>query len=228
MKQSLLILSIALFFAACTSDTLDKKVNVETAKTDWEIIRKEHTEYDSADFDDALNELAGLAIGKALIGNKEPLKVDKTYRALLDSAKANRQRKEAALAEYENELAAFSKLVQLSVKDKQYKKGDFDFVGNVGLKYTITNTSGKDISGISGAIYAFDIFGKEAAIFSVNEVQGLKNGESIDRSVFYQLGLHADEAALRDTETSKLKFKWVPEDIVYADGESLKAPAKPE
>lgn len=115
---------------------------------------------------------------------------------------------------FDNPLA---KKVTFEITNKGFISEDFQDSNTFTFKFT--NTTNKDIEGVKGTIEFNDLFGDRIKGVSLSYDEGIKAGESklYRASVDYNQFME-DDVLLRQTELSKLKYKWDINTIVYTDG----------
>ena len=222
MKRFCIPCILVLLFS-CTN-TIDKKINYQTAKEDFVTIKKEHPEYTTQDYDYAGDLLAGKMMGAVMQGSKD-MSIDKTYKELLEEAKANRVKEQQDSIAYGNVMASFKKKIDVKCIKKEISTSDFG--KSVTLTLTIINGSDKVLSGFSGKLNVQDMFKTDLMAANVKITDGLAPHKTKDTTFSYSLDFVSNTDALEVTPIEKLKFEWIPEELIYADGTDEKAPQKP-
>lgn len=230
-RLSVLILAL-LLFGSCSSK-LDKKFDVKSAKEDIEDIKKKYSDqYTQEDFEQIGKELFGKAITAAFAGEKfedgKGIKIDKTYRAILDSAKAKRLVYEDKLKAFKIDSTKFTNLISINVDSARYlKKSDY-YEEYYLVWITGKNNSGKEVAAFEGEIKFADALDKVLLDANLKSLETLKPNEIYKQDGAYDLNLfNTENDILKSVPFSKLKTKWNLKNIVYADGTKLQAPEEP-
>jgi len=232
MKRLPILIICALFLAAC-SNKLDKKVDVKTAKEDIEYLKKEYAdEYTAEDFDQIGNQLAGKALAAVFTGSKaedikDNLKIDKTYREILDSAKSKRLVFAEKLKTFEADSAKFNKLITIKVDTSAfYERSDFEHYYLV--NYSGKNNSGKEIAAFDAGIVFSDALDNTLLNISAERLDPLKVDETFKKEGTFALNsFDAGFNTLQTQPFSKFKTRVELNKIVFKDGTKLEAPSRP-
>ena len=110
-----------------------------------------------------------------------------------------------------------NKKVLFDVTDKGFSSVDYQ--DNIEFTFKFTNTTSKDITGIKGVITFSDFFGDPINTVKLSYDEGIKAGESklYRASVDYNQFIDED-VKLRQTDLSKLKYRFDLSTIIYSDG----------
>lgn len=228
----LLPVALAVFLVACTDA---KSTPIPTGPlSDWPESFSNKVQTLPADDRELL---AGYVIRKQLAGedtgiitvaeaieNQRQFKIEKEAREQEEARLA-----EEARQQREEKVAAFRKIVTVALTDTKLLPKNYD-VSRYSPVYQLTlvveNKSERDIRGVKGTIIFRDLFEDEI----------LRSGLSLDKAVAageqktiggYGLEINQfmdDHAKLATTDYKDLKFEFVPEAIVFADGTTEKMP----
>lgn len=238
MKNSLFVLLLPALLCSC-QDPLDKKINLETMGDDITEIKKEY-EGQYAE-DDYATMAAVYALSSAF---NDP--IDKSYRAALDDAKADRIRKEeearieakriAALEKrrrhiedsvmfaYNNIRSSFLNLIDVEVVNKTSDEGMFSFY-YVDLKFKIINKSSRSILAFRGAMEIKDLFGEGMGKYEVRYDKNIKPHSTIFNTTTYSINQFiSSESRVYSIPFSSMTFEFIPDKIILSDGETIVMP----
>lgn len=209
-----LLFFAAILLASCTS-TLDKKVNLETLKSDLAEIKKDTAAgYTAEDFTALKSYVEGYAMGKALLDEKTLAKVKiRTYRDVLDESKKQRLYVDSITKIMKNDLRLFG---LYSAHAKQ------DFQDYYVMLFEVENHSGKSISAFRGALKMWDQFGDTLGAFTVEYDSVIAPNETKKIEQVWEIeAYNSNVNKLSSTPFDKLKFWWYPEQIIFSDGSKL-------
>jgi hypothetical protein len=220
-------LAIMLLSTSC-SNTIDKKIDIKTIKEDLTAIKKDYAkEYTEKDFDAVGKLLMGKFMGAALSGDKDAnIKIEQTYKEVLDEAKAKRLVQEKEELDYQAKLAELKKVIEIGITKTEIKKvGDYIPDEYLVIYYTVTNKS-KNIKGWNGSLIVKDMFDKKLGNFEFEQKDLLKEGETIKQEAGYKANYEPSFTEIGTTDIAKLKFVFEPEIILFEDGSKLEIPAR--
>lgn len=112
--------------------------------------------------------------------------------------------------------------VIVEVVNKDFRPSDWQsgtYEDKILIDVKFTNNTDKDIKGVMGTLTFYDIFDTQIYETTVSYDDGLPKGTNkvwyggIDYNQFM-----TEHEKLRATELGNLKYKWLPEKIVYSDG----------
>lgn len=220
MKKLLFVLISALMITSC-NNVIDKKVSLETAKEDIKEIREKYKdEYTESDFDALSEQLAGNVFGTFLAKGEDAakgVKFEKTYKEYLDEAKKERLEKEKIIAELN--AAANVTIDKFSRIHGTGFASDYDIKMPVAI--TVNNNTNKTISGITGKIEVIDMFDKKIENLGFEYTDPINPKSKLTKDFTYDIGFGNDLKDLNQSSFDKLKFKWIPEKIIFTDGSYL-------
>jgi hypothetical protein len=232
--KKLLLLLLAISLAGC-SNPINRKIDKAHFADDLkDIEQKNGDDYTQADFA-VLTMMVGFmnATGTENIHGT-------TYKLILDTIKATRVQKaienvkavanyKKAFKFYDGQVAALAKDVSFQVIDKGVKANDAVGIGKIlWFNVSILNSTGTPITAFKGTLVVSNIFGDELKQINITDDDGLDAGkteitnEGIEYNEFDQ-----GEVKIGETDISKLKFKWEPEEIIFKDGKTVKVPDEP-
>ena len=235
MKKTLTLFFAVLLVVTLTScnNVLDKKINKESLLKDIHQIKQENGDKYSID------DFAALTLGIEM-GNASVIRnLDGTYRNALDNiqmarakAKADSvqkaQKYQAELKVYNDKVGALTKAINLKVIGKGSQPvNDFDelFV----FAYTIANGAPQPVAGFEGKVVVTDLAGNPVAPINITYKNNIDAGKTIQYKDTYDYNeMDGDQIILMNTPYDSLRFSWQPSKVVFKDGTSITAPAKPD
>ena len=219
MKKIILLLS-AFLIISC-SNPLNRKYDEAKMEEDGKAIK----ESGKLDEEDA-KLLAGWILRSKFNGTNL---VGKTYNEILDDAKDYKKQQEElaekAKKEKQERISRYNKAITFTVFDKGFHKADImnsDFDDKISFDIAIQNKTGKEIKAIKGPLAFYDLFGE--ALYSANYTQDdpIKPNEVYKTQITLDYNQFDDKLKfLKDKDVKDLKFEYVPEKIIFADGSEL-------
>lgn len=180
---------------------------------------KDYTREDFAEF----RERASNRITASFLGFKNSENI--TYRGILDSVKSERLSYEAALTKYNEALKNLKSKVSFKTLQAEYAQDDY--VPGYVIGYTYTNKTKDTIDAFEADLKVYDKLNNQVFHgyfkFRVPIIPGKENR---DVKAFY-LGSDDDADILKNTPYDKLRFEWLPTQIIFAGGSSMKEPSEP-
>jgi len=212
-----------LLFAFGCKDVIDKEMSKESFNNDYKAIEKKYaSQYTAADFskfkDEVSNQLTAQFLG---INKGEGI----TYRALLDTIRANRMRDDSVIKVYNAALDKMAKTLKLSIDSGQYIKGDAGAAYVYKLKWT--NHSNKLIKLVAGVFEIRNPSGQLVKKIQINQPATIQPKETSSTGAYDYVMTSDKSADLIAFKFSDLKVKWIPARIVFDDGSEMLAPDKP-
>lgn len=220
MKNFSFFLGAVLFVASCSSP-LDQPYKQDSLEGDMIKLKEKLSEEDFAT-------LARYIVLKNM--SDDPM-LGKTYGGLLEEAKeiqVERQQQEVV----EKELAEKAKAAEaervrrlgdaltVSVFDKGY--AELNYQDYITYKFAFENKADRDIRAFSGRLTFYDLFNKEIKIINLTYDEGIPAHSTVNWSATSDYNQFLDkDVALKNKDLDNLKVKWVPEKIIFLDGESL-------
>lgn len=228
MKKTLFI-SVCLFgLVACTT-TIDKKIVLADYQNNIKEIQNKNTDYTPDDYTKASKLLDKYAF-KSVSDGKSSL--DKTYRQLLDEAKASNATDTLIIKEYNKQLNELKQTVIISVDTAQYfneyspvlKTNYKTFIAQIEL----TNKSPKQITGIEATLLVKNKAGDVIKKCFIELADKLDTGVSRKDAREYPIVESVDNLfELEANAPDRYTYDWEIEKIIFADGSRLTAPQKP-
>ena len=219
MKKIILLLS-AFLIISC-SNPLNRKYDEAKMEEDGKAIK----ESGKLDEEDA-KLLAGWILRSKFNGTNL---VGKTYNEILDDAKDYKKQQEElaekAKKEKQERISRYNKAITFTVFDKGFHKADImnsDFDDKISFDIAIQNKTGKEIKAIKGPLAFYDLFGE--ALYSANYTQDdpIKPNEVYKTQITLDYNQFDDKLKFsKDKDVKALKFEYVPEKIIFADGSEL-------
>lgn len=118
--------------------------------------------------------------------------------------------------------------IRVEFVSKEFKTASIEtdyFFDAIHLKLRIINTSEKDIIGFKGRITFYDMFDNILRSVELNNDQTIRAGDRILWSGFVHYSpLAPEDRKLREASTEKLRFRFEPHAIYFADGSRLGNP----
>ena len=228
MKTRLLaLMAFATFVVSACADPKSHKIPSGPA-SEWPASFTESTETLSAEERELL---AGYLVRRSLSGDPG---TELTISEAIDNQRAfeaeriSRETEEAALAEQarkakEDRIAAFREKVTVALAGttllpENYSAGRYS--PEFRMELAVANKSNKDIRGVKGTVVFRDLFDDEFLRIGLSMDERVAAGEQ--RTIGgYGLELNQfmdDHNKLAATKYEDLKFEFVPEAIVFADG----------
>ena len=159
--------------------------------------------------------------------------VGKTYEELLQQAivlaeemKA-KEEEEKRLADEErlrikNLQLKIAESVTFAVTKKGYYEGQYGYPKNITFSFSFKNKTNRDIAGIKGKLTFFDMFDEKITVINLSYDDGIRaNKIAVYKAQIDYNDFESDDKKLRDTELTKLKHLWEPEQLIFSDGEKL-------
>ena len=104
------------------------------------------------------------------------------------------------------------------------KKGFAEYSYQEYITYTFTfkNKTDRDIAGVKGTVTFYDMFDEKIRGLDLSYDKGIKAGKTINykAQTSYNQFLSEDKK-LNNTELSKIKVTWEPEQLIFSDGEKV-------
>ncbi len=134
--------------------------------------------------------------------------------------------KEKAQRERAELVAKMDAIVVVSVTDLRLRNADqYGFSKEQVIKLALKNKSDRDINGLKGNIEFYDMFDKKVGELNFKYEDGIKAGETANWIGVKRYNEFLDnDRAISQLEEGKYKAVFIPEAIVFRDGEKLKAP----
>ena len=169
----------------------------------------------------------GTTIGEAIDQQKDFETKEKIAQAQADALKAR------ALAARNAVLEKLNHLITFALVSKQYVPKDImaeRFSDQISFVFAVKNNTQKDIAGIKGIVEFRDMFDTpiENMNLSLDHTVPAQKEVTIDG---YEMDVNPfkdNDQKLAATDLSKMKVRFVPEMIVFADGTNEKAPEEPQ
>ena len=234
-KQLLSLLLCAAVFTACT-ETIDKKISSETFVDDFKEIKTVHASaYDSADF-----AVVGFAVGMGKVFGAEKTMGEKTYRQLLDEAKADREKKErefaAKLAQYQKDSTEWAvyqnKLngtISFEILEKGFETDRYGIQKQQVFRYSLKNASGKEIKAVKGGFYVYDTFGEVIGRYGIENEKPLADNQGVKDVIYYDFNSYShDDNKVKESALKDLKYEWKTMMVIFADGSVMEPKPEPQ
>lgn len=229
MKHLIITISSIFILSSCSSP-IDKTINLKTAKEDIESLKiKYKDDYTESDFEYLKNTMAGGIFAKAMLGDKvdENIKLEKTYKDVLEEAKSKRVAYENKMMEYNKSIDEFKNIITAGVNNKRVD-GEYEYEREVGLNVIFENKSDKTINGVKGYFEVYDMFDNLIHRLNFQHTEPIKAKSKSEQGFFWKVGYNEEMKKVAYEDLNKLRFKWFPETIIYEDGNKETAPALPE
>ena len=165
----------------------------------------------------------GTTVGQAIEQQKDFEVKEKQEEAQAEALKARAQAERNAMIEKLNHLVTFAVVSKQYVPSNIYQER---FSDRVDFVFAVKNNTDKDIAGVKGAVEFRDMFGStiENMQISLDRKVAANTEQSIDGYGKDINQFENSDQQLANTDLGKMKVKFVPEMIVFADGSSEKAP----
>jgi|SRR5690554_635670 len=221
MKKLILILSTTAFMFSCSSP-LDKKVVIGEFADVMEQLKVNHPEYSEADF-----ERAGEDVNKSLFGSMmsgESLKVETTYRELLDNAKAKNEELARAKAAKEAEREKLRKEFEIAVTNGEYfhDSGKYSLsINNYRYVIKLNNHSNKAVTAFQGRIVFRNEKGDELLSSYIDEAFKFPAGETAEATETTSISSRDNLTELEALPFDKITAMWEPSLLIFEDGSRM-------
>ncbi len=229
MKPLIITIASILMLSSCNS-TINKKIDIATAKEDIETLKAKYkNDYTEADFEFLTKSMAGNILKKAFSGENldEKIKLDKTYKDILEESKAKRLEYETKLGEYNLEVERFKTIIKAGITDRRVD-GKYEYEKELGLYILFENKGEKDIKAVKGHFEVYDLFDNFIRRLSLEQTELIKAKSKVNAGFVWTVGYNEDMKKIAYQDLTNLNFIWFPEIIIYADGTKDTAPALPE
>lgn len=169
----------------------------------------------------------GTTIGDAINQQREFETKAKLAQAQADALKAR------ALAERNAAIDRLNRLITFAVVNKQFVPKDImaeRFRDQITFVFAVKNNGSKDIAGIKGVIEFHDMFDSPIENVSLSMDRAVPARQEVTINGFEKdINQFEDtDQKLAATDLAKMKVRFIPEMIVFADGTNEKAPDAPE
>ena len=112
--------------------------------------------------------------------------------------------------------------VTFAVTKKGYYEGQYGYPKNITFSFSFKNKTNRDIAGIKGKLTFFDMFDEKITVINLSYDDGIRaNKIAVYKAQIDYNDFESDDKKLRDTELTKLKHLWEPEQLIFSDGEKL-------
>lgn len=222
--KKVLLFSIVALLISCTSP-LDKKVSVTNLAKDMEQIKSKTTTYTQKDYNIAEDNLAMILFGATLAGEKNTL--DVTYREILDQAKAERQKKEKDLEEWQEQSSKLKEVFDLQVVSGKYVNESSKYYPDRYYFDVIITTGDKAIAAIEGKIEFSNDVGDILFTKYIKEALELDANQSEEAEIYALLDSDDNLVEAKVLPFEKMQTEWIPSLIILQDGSRITIPRKP-
>lgn len=226
MKKLILIITV-LFLTGC-NNPMSKVYNEEGFMLDMVEVRESEGE-------ETAKKITSYVLQQSMKGafNKdaENMLVGKTYAELLkqsddyDAEMKAKEEEEKRLAEEEEKRRKEIALkISESLTFALTKKGFAEYSYQEYITYTFTfkNKTNRNIAGVKGTVTFFDMFDEKIQSLSLSYDDGIKAGKTVNYKAQTDYNQFVSEdKKLKNTELSKIKVTWEPEQLIFSDGEKI-------
>lgn len=226
MKKLILIITV-LFLTGC-NNPMSKVYNEEGFMLDMVEVRESEGE-------ETAKKITSYVLQQSMKGafNKdaENMLVGKTYAELLkqsddyDAEMKAKEEEEKRLAEKEEKRRKeISLKISESLTFALTKKGFAEYSYQEYITYTFTfkNKTNRNIAGVKGTVTFFDMFDEKIQSLSLSYDDGIKAGKTVNYKAQTDYNQFVSEdKKLKNTELSKIKVTWEPEQLIFSDGEKI-------
>lgn len=227
--KKLLVILLAITLCSCGSE-LNKKIVLTEYSATIEKIKASNTEYSEADFARASKLMNKLGFGAMASGS---MKTDKTYRQLLDEAKAENEKDALEIKAYNDELdklrAVMSVKVDSTIYFDEYSKVLRENYRALVSQITYSNLSQQNITGIEGKILVKNPAGKVIKTCYLKAAAADLMPAGITSTAVNKFAI-TDRDNLMELKANKPEtyvYEWVPSLLIFDDGTRMEAPQKP-
>ncbi|WP_280694384.1 hypothetical protein [Chryseobacterium sp. H1D6B] len=153
----------------------------------------------------------------------------KSYMDILNEAKNYKKQEEELAAkakkEKQEKIERYNKAVTFTVFDKGFHTSNFsdgDYQDKITFDIAIQNKSGKEIRAMKGPLTFYDLFGEKLYEANYTQDTPIAANETFKSQVTLDYNQFTDELqTLKNKDIKDLKFEYVPEKIIFADGSEL-------
>ena len=225
--KKIVTLLIAVIFLSC-SNPMSKVYTEEGFMLDMVEIRESNGE-------ETATKITGYIMQQAMITSfneeAENMLVGKTYSELVkqsDDYEAQMKAKEEEEKRLAEEEKKRRKEIALKISESLTfaltKKGFAEYSYQEYITYTFTfkNKTDRDIAGVKGTVTFYDMFDEKIRGLDLSYDKGIKAGKTINykaQTSFNQF--LSEDKKLNNTELSKIKVTWEPEQLIFSDGEKI-------
>ena len=153
----------------------------------------------------------------------------KTYKEILNEAKDYKKQQEElaekAKKEKQDRIDRYNKALTFTVFDKGFYEANAmngEFQDKISFDIAIQNKTNKEIRAIKGPLTFYDLFGEELYSATYTQDDAIKPNETYKTQITLDYNQFTDEhKTLKSKGIKDLKFEYVPEKIIFADGSEL-------
>ena len=171
------------------------------------------------------------ALKSSIDKESENILVGKTYAELVKQAddydaemKAKEEEEKRLAEEEEKRRKEIALKISESLTFALTKKGFAEYSYQEYIKYTFTfkNKTDRDISGVKGLVTFYDMFDEKITSLRLSYDDGIKAGKTINYKAQTDYNqFKSEDNKLKNTELSKIKVTWEPEQLIFNDGEKV-------
>lgn len=227
MKKLILILTLTLAFSSC-NNPMSKVYSEESFMLDMVEIRESEGE-------ETAKKITSYVMQQAMKGafdkEAENMVDGKTYSELLKQSddlaaelKAKEEEEKRLAEEEEQRRKEIALKISESLTFALTEKGFTEYSYQEYITYTFTfkNKTDKDIVGVKGSVTFFDIFDEKIKSLSLSYDDGVKAGKTINYKAQTDYNqFKSEDTKLKNTELSKIKVVWEPEQLIFSNGEKI-------
>lgn len=216
-----LLYFLAVFTLISCSNPMNRKYDESKFEEDAKAIKE------SGKLND---EEAQMMAGWIVISKLQGKSLDgKTYNDILNEAKDFKKQQEELAENLKKEkqerIEKYNKALTFTVYDKGFQEADImnsEYQDLITFEIAIQNKTGKEIKAIKGPLSFFDLFGEELYTASYTQEDPIKPNEIYKTQISVDYNQFTDGLkTLKNKDLSALKFEYIPEKIIFADGTEL-------
>ena len=225
--KKIVTLLIAAIFLSC-SNPMSKVYTEEGFMLDMVEIRESNGE-------ETATKITAYIMQQALKSSfdeeAENMLVGKTYSELVkqsDDYEAQmkaKEEEEKRLAEEEKkrrkEIALkISESLTFAITKKGFAKTNYQEY--ITYTFTFKNKTDRDIAGVKGSVTFYDMFDEKIKSLNLSYDDGIKANKTINYKATTDYNqFKSEDKKLKNTELSKIKVSWEPEQLIFSDGEKV-------
>jgi|GEM_PF-5763898 len=214
--KKIIIMCIALIILTACSNDLNKKVNLAEWKSVITNLKSTNKDYSEADYNTAGDELFKMA------SNGESL--DITYKELLDTAKQKNVEYQKEIAKYQASIQKLDDVLKIEIIGGEYRYLDEEPYPNIYVyEMSAQNNGKKTIVAIKGSIKFFNTNDKLLFTTYFDKAANLTPGTNVNHDDYGVIDEDDELIELKSLPFSAIKWKWLPESILFEDGSRLDA-----
>ena len=225
--KKIVTLLIAAIFLSC-SNPMSKVYTEEGFMLDMVEIRESNGEETAMKITAYIMQQA---LKSSFDEEAENMLVGKTYAELVKQSddfdaelKAKEEEEKRLAEEEEKRRKEIALKISESLTFALTKKGSAEYSYQEYITYTFTfkNKTDRDIAGVKGSVTFYDMFDEKIKSLNLSYDDGIKANKIINYKATTDYNqFKSEDKKLKNTELSKIKVSWEPEQLIFSDGEKV-------